>query len=401
MAIQQQASRRQVVITSAVRTAIGRFQGMLSTIPARELGAVVIREAVRRAGVDPAQVDEVLMGNVIQAGEGQAPARQAAIKAGLPPTVGATTINKVCGSGLKAVMFAAQAIVAGDADIVVAGGMENMTMGPYLLPQARQGYRLGNGVLVDATVHDGLWCPFENQHMGNAAEWIAREYGLTRQELDEYALGSHRKAIAAIQAGKFRAEIVPIEVPQRKGPPVTFDTDECPRADTSLEALSKLRPAFQEGGIVTAGNSPGITDGAAAVVVMGEDTACALGIRPLARITGYAQAAVEPVRIFTAPIFAVQRLLEKTGYDLADIDLIEINEAFAAQTVADGKALGLDWNKVNVHGGAIALGHPIGASGARILVTLIHALRDRGLKTGLATLCLGGGEAVAMTIERV
>jgi acetyl-CoA C-acetyltransferase len=237
--------------------------------------------------------------------------------------------------------------------------------------------------------------------MGNAAEWIAREYGLTRQELDEYALGSHRKAIAAIQAGKFKTEIVPIEVPQRKGPPVTFDTDECPRADTSLEALSKLRPAFQEGGIVTAGNSPGITDGAAAVVVMGEDTACALGIRPLARITGYAQAAVEPVRIFTAPIFAVQRLLEKTGYDLADIDLIEINEAFAAQTVADGKALGLDWNKVNVHGGAIALGHPIGASGARILVTLIHALRDRGLKTGLATLCLGGGEAVAMTIERV
>ncbi|MBC7232284.1 MAG: acetyl-CoA C-acetyltransferase [Chloroflexi bacterium] len=401
MAIQQQASRRQVVITSAVRTAIGRFQGMLSTIPAPELGAVVIREAVKRAGVDPARVDEVLMGNVIQAGEGQAPARQAAIKAGLPPTVGATTINKVCGSGLKAVMFAAQAIVTGDADIVVAGGMENMTMGPYLLPQARQGYRLGNGVLVDATVHDGLWCPFENQHMGNAAEWIAREYGLTRQELDEYALDSHRKAIAAIQAGKFKAEIVPIEVPQRKGPPVIFDTDECPRADTSLEALSKLRPAFQEGGIITAGNSPGITDGAAAVVVMGEDTAHALGIRPLARITGYAQAAVEPVRIFTAPIFAVRRLLEKTGYDLADIDLIEINEAFAAQTVADGKALGLDWNKVNVHGGAIALGHPIGASGARILVTLIHALRDRGLKTGLATLCLGGGEAVAMTIERV
>lgn len=399
MAIKQQVLQRQIVITSAVRTAIGRFQGMLSAIPAPELGAIVIREAVRRAEIDPAQVDEVLMGNVIQAGEGQAPARQAAIKAGLPPTVSATTINKVCGSGLKAVMFAAQAILAGDADIVVAGGMENMTMGPYLLPQARQGYRLGNGVLVDATIHDGLWCPFENQHMGNAAEWIAREYGLTRQELDEYALGSHQKAGAAIQAGKFKAEIVPIEIPQRKGPPVIFDTDECPRADTSLEALSKLRPAFQEGGMVTAGNSPGITDGAAAVVVMGEDIAGALGIHPLARITGYAQAAVEPLRIFTAPIFAVQKLLEKTGYTLADIDLIEINEAFAAQTLADGKALGLDWNKVNVHGGAIALGHPIGASGARVLVTLIYALRDRGLKTGLATLCLGGGEAVAMTIE--
>ncbi len=399
MAAKKQVPQRQVVITSAVRTAIGRFQGMLSTIPAPELGAVVVREVVRRAGIDPAQVDEVLMGNVIQAGEGQAPARQAAIKAGLPPTVGATTINKVCGSGLKAVMFAAQAILAGDADIVVAGGMENMTMGPYLLPQARQGYRLGNGVLVDATVHDGLWCPFENQHMGNAAEWIAREYSLTRQELDEYALGSHQKAVAAIQAGKFKAEIVPVEIPQRKGPPVIFDTDECPRVDTSLEALSKLRPAFQEGGMVTAGNSPGITDGAAAVVVMGEDTAAALGVRPLARIVGYAQAAVEPLRIFTAPIFAVQKLLDKTGYMLADIDLIEINEAFAAQTLADGKALGVDWDKVNVHGGAIALGHPIGASGARVLVTLIHALRDRGLKTGLATLCLGGGEAVAMTIE--
>ncbi|MGC8787726.1 MAG: acetyl-CoA C-acetyltransferase [Anaerolineae bacterium] len=401
MATKKQALHGQVVITSAVRTAIGRFQGMLSTVPAPELGAVVIREAVRRAGIDPAQVDEVLMGNVIQAGEGQAPARQAAIKAGLPPSVGATTINKVCGSGLKAVMFAAQAIIAGDANIVVAGGMENMTMGPYLLPQARQGYRLGNGVLVDATVHDGLWCPFENQHMGNAAEWIAREYGLTRQELDEYALGSHQKAIAAIQAGKFKAEIVPVEVAQRKGPPLIFDTDECPRADTSLEALGKLRPAFQEGGMVTAGNSPGITDGAAAVVVMSEDTAFALGVRPLARITGYAQAAVEPLRIFTAPIFAVQKLLQKTGYRLADIDLIEINEAFAAQVLADGKALGFDWGKVNVHGGAIALGHPIGASGARVLVTLVHALMARGLKTGLATLCLGGGEAVAMTIELV
>ncbi len=395
------ATKRGVVITGAVRTAIGRFQGALSAIPAAQLGAAAIREAVKRSEIDPARIDEVLMGNVVQAGQGQAPARQAAIKAGLPPTVGASTINKICGSGLKAVMMGAPAIMVGDADIIVAGGMESMDLGPHLLPQARQGYRLGNGVLVDATVHDGLWCAFENHHMGNSAEWIAREYGLTRQELDEYALNSHRKAIAAIQGGKFKAEIVPVEIPQRKGPPVVFDTDECPRADTTLEALARLQPAFQKDGVVTAGNSPGITDGAAALVVMGEDTAAALGIRPLARITGYDQAAVEPLRIFTAPIFAVQKLLRKTGCKLEDIDLIEMNEAFAAQTVADGKALGVDWNRVNVHGGAIALGHPIGASGARVLVTLIYALRDRGFKTGLATLCLGGGEAVAMTIELV
>jgi len=360
---------------------------------------VVIREAVRRASIDPTRIDEVLMGNVVQAGQGQAPARQAAIKAGLPPTVGATTINKICGSGLKSVMMAAQAIMVDDADILVAGGMENMTLGPYLLPKARRGYRLGNGTIVDATVCDGLWCPFEDQHMGNAAEWIAGEYGLTREELDEYALGSHRKAVSAIQAGRFKAEIVPVEVSQRKGPPVVFDTDESPRVDTCMEALARLRPAFKEGGMVTAGNSPGITDGAAAVVAMGEDTASDLGIQPLARITGYDQAAVEPLEIFAAPIFAVRKLLRKTGYELADIDLIEINEAFAAQTLADGRELGLDWEKVNVNGGAIALGHPIGASGARILVTLIYALRDRGLRTGLAALCLGGGEAVAMTVE--
>jgi acetyl-CoA C-acetyltransferase len=399
MATEKRAQARKVVITHAVRTAIGRFQGILGAVPAPELGAVCIREVMKQSGIDALRVDEVLMGNVIQAGEGQAPARQAAIKAGLPPTVGATTVNKICGSGLKTVMFAAQAILVGDADIVVAGGMENMTLGPYLLPRARQGYRLGNGVLVDATVHDGLWCSFEDQHMGNAAEWIAREYGLTRQELDEYALGSHRKAVAAIQAGKFKSEIVPVQVPQRKGPPLIFDTDECPRSDTSLQALARLRPVFQETGMVTAGNSPGITDGAAALLVMGEDIAKSLGIRPLAVITGYDQAAVEPHKIFTAPIHAVQKVLRKTSYALADIDLIEMNEAFAAQTLADGIALGFDWEKVNVHGGAIALGHPIGASGARVLVTLIHALRDRGLVTGLATLCLGGGEAVAMTIE--
>ncbi len=399
MATRRRGQTREVVITHAVRTAIGRFQGMLAEVPAPELGAACIRKLVQQSGIDASLVDEVLMGNVIQAGEGQAPARQAAIKAGLPPTVGATTINKICGSGLKTVMFAAQAISIGDADIVVAGGMESMTLGPYLLPRARQGYRLGNGVLVDATVHDGLWCSFENQHMGNSAEWIAREYGLTRQELDQFALGSHRKAVAATQAGKFKSEIVPVEVPQRRGPPVIFDTDECPRSDTSMEALARLRPVFQERGVVTAGNSPGITDGAAAVLVMGEDTARSLGLRPLAIITGYDQAAVPPLEVFTAPIFAVQKLLHKTGYQLADIDLVEINEAFAAQTLADGMALGLDWEKVNVHGGAIALGHPIGASGARVLVTLIHALRERDLATGLATLCLGGGEAVAMTVE--
>ena len=392
-------TKRRVVIVSAVRTAIGRFQGALSAMPAPLLGGVAIREAVRRCGIDPVRVDEVLMGNVVQAGIGQAPARQAAIKAGLPPSVGATTVNKICGSGMKAAMLGAQAIKAEEADIIVAGGMENMTLGPYLLPQARQGYRLGNGTLVDAMILDGLWCAFENHHMGNSAEWIAREYGLTRQELDQFAVDSQAKAIAAIQAGRFKAEITPVEVPQRKGPPVIFDTDECPRADTTLEALSKLSPAFQKDGMVTAGNSPGITDGAAALVLMGEDTAVALGVKPLAVITGYDQAAVEPLRIFTAPIFAVKKVLSRAGYRLEDIDLIEINEAFAAQTLADGKALGVDWNKVNVNGGAIALGHPIGCSGARVLVTLLYALRDRGLRTGLATLCLGGGEAVAMTVE--
>ena len=395
------ASKRGVVITSAVRTAIGRFQGTLGSFPASELGAVVIRAAVARSGLDPARVDEVLMGNVVQAGQGQAPARQAAIKAGMPPTVGATTVNKICGSGMKAVMFAAQAIVAGDGDVFVAGGMESMTQGPYLLPKARQGYRLGNGTLVDATVYDGLWCSFQNQHMGQAAEWIAHQYGLKREDLDEYALGSHGKAVAAAQAGKFSQEIVPVDVPQSKGPPLVFAADECPRVDTSMEALARLKPVFQEQGMVTAGNSPGITDGAAALVVMGEDMAVQLGVQPLARVMGYDQAAVEPLRIFTAPIFAVRKLLQRTGQRLEDMDLIEVNEAFAAQTLADGRELGLDWSKVNVHGGAIALGHPIGASGARVLVTLIHALRDRGLRKGLATLCLGGGEAVAMTVELV
>ena len=361
-----------------------------------------MREAVRRAGIDPALVDEVIMGNVVPAGTGQAPARQAAIFGGLPPEVGATTINKVCGSGLKAVMLAAAMIRAGDGDVFVAGGMENMSRGPYMLLQGRTGYRLGNGTLVDATVHDGLWCAFQDQHMGNAAEFIAKQYGLTRQELDEYAYQSHMKALAAIDAGKFKEEIVPVEVPQRKGPPVVVDTDECPRRDTSLEALARLKPVFQADGIVTAGNSPGITDGAAAVVVMSREKAEELGIQPLARIVAYAQAAVDPQWLFIAPVHAIRKLLRKTNTTLDDYDLIELNEAFAAQCLADGKELaseGWQWDKVNVHGGAIALGHPIGASGARVLTTLIYALKDRGLKRGMAGLCLGGGEAVVMSIE--
>jgi acetyl-CoA C-acetyltransferase len=389
----------QAVIVSAVRTPVGKFQGTLAGLSASDLGAVAVRAAVERAGVDPTSVDEVLMGNVVLAGQGQAPARQAAIKAGLPPTIGATTVNKICGSGLKTVMLAAAMIAVGDGDIFVAGGMESMNNGPYMLPKARFGYRLGDGKLVDAMVHDGLWCAFENHHMGNSAEWIAREYDLTREELDEYAYNSQMKAIAAIDDGRFKDEIVPVPVPQRKGDPLIFDTDEVPRRDTSLEKLAKLRPAFQPDGIVTAGNSPGITDGAAATVVTSRVKAKELGVQPLARIVAYDQAAVEPLKIFTAPIFAVRKLLEKTGTTVDDYDLIEVNEAFAAQTLADGRALGMDWDKVNVNGGAIALGHPIGCSGARVLVTLIYALRQRGLKRGLATLCLGGGEAVAMAIE--
>ncbi len=392
---------RDAVIVSAVRTPIGRFMGSLAAIPAPKLGAIVIKEAIARAGVEPATVDETIMGCVVPAGQGQAPARQASIGAGLPPTVGALTINKVCGSGLKAVMLAAAMIRAGDGEVFVAGGMENMSLAPYLLPQARAGYRLGNGTLVDAVVHDGLWCAFMDHHMGNSAEFIAQQYGITRQEMDDFAFQSHQKALAAIAAGRFKAEIVPVEIPQRKGPPVVFDTDECPRADTTLEALAKLKPAFKPDGQVTAGNSPGITDGAAATVVLSQARADALGLKPLARITGYAQAAVEPQWLFIAPVHAVRNLLQRTGTKLEDYDLIEANEAFAAQCLADGKELGWDWDRVNVNGGAIALGHPIGCSGARVLVTLIHALRERGLRTGIATLCLGGGEAVALSVELI
>jgi acetyl-CoA C-acetyltransferase len=389
----------EVVIISAARTAIGRFGGTLSRMPATELAGVAIAGAVERAGIDPGTVDEVLVGQVVQAGSGQAPARQAALDAGLPPSVGATTVNKVCGSGLKTVAMGANAIVAGDAEVLVAAGMENMNLGPHILAQARTGYRLGNAELVDATVHDGLWCAIENWHMGNAAELIADAMNITREEMDEFALGSHRKATKAISEGNFKAEIVPISVPQRKGERVIFDTDENPRADTNVEALSKLRPAFKENGKCTAGNSSAITDGAAAVVITGVQRAKELGIQPLARITGFAQAGVEPKWVFFAPVHAIENLLKKTGYELDDFDLFEINEAFASQSIADGRKLGLDWDKLNIHGGAIALGHPIGCSGTRLLVTLVHAMKERGVTLGLAALCLGGGEAVAMSIE--
>jgi acetyl-CoA C-acetyltransferase len=376
--------------------------GSLSTTPAPELGSVVIREAIRRAGIDSSSVDETFMGCVVPNGMGQAPARQAAIHGGIPPEVGAVTIDKVCGSGLKTVMLAASLIRARDGDVYVAGGMENMSLVPHHLPNARTGQRLGHARLIDGLIHDGLWSSFTNQHMGNSAEFIAEQYQLSRAELDEYAHHSHCKAIRAMDAGHFDKEIVPLQIPQRKGQPVLFDTDEAPRRDTSLEALARLQPVFRQDGIITAGNAPGITDGAAAVVVMSRQRADELGIQPLARITGYTQAGVEPKWLFIAPAHAVRRLLKQTRTSLADYDLVELNEAFAAQTLADGKELerdGWDWDKVNVNGGAIALGHPIGCSGTRVLVTLLYALKEQGLERGMASLCLGGGEAVAMAIE--
>jgi acetyl-CoA C-acetyltransferase len=388
-----------VYILSAARTPIGKFGGGLSTVPATELGATAIRAAVERSGIAPERVDEAFMGQVIQAGAGQAPARQAALKGGLPEGVSATTINKVCGSGLKAVMLGAAAIRAGDASLIVAGGMENMNLGPYLLPGARAGYRLGNQTVVDSTVLDGLWCATCDVHMGVHAERVAKKHDVTRQAQDEFALRSHQRALAAIEEGRFRDEIVPVVVEGKKGP-TTVDTDENPRADTSLEALGRLKPAFQlDGGTVTAGNAPGITDGAAALVLASEQALN--GVQPMARITGYAQADVAPEWLFEAPIQGVQRLIERVGGSLDDFDLIEINEAFAAQALADGNALGFDWDRVNVNGGAIALGHPIGASGARVLTTLLYELRRRGGRKGLATLCLGGGGAVAMAVELV
>lgn len=394
-------TRREVVIVSAARTPVGRLLGVLAPLPVHTLGGIAIKAACERAGVDPATIDEVVMGLVVSAGAGQAPARQASIKGGVPPEVGAVAVSKVCGSGLKAAMLGAQQIKAGDADIILAGGMESMSNAPYMLARARSGYRYGNDTLIDSAYFDGLFCSIENQVMGLAAEFIAEQYDITRQEMDEFSVASHQKAIAAMDAGKFKAEIVP--VPVSAGKKVTIvDTDEGPRRDTSMETLAKLRPAFKPDGRVTAGNSPGLNDGAAAVVLMSREKAEQLGKQPLARVVGYAQAAVEPKWLFIAPARAVPKLLDKIGWKMGDVDLFEVNEAFAAQALADGKdmaKLGWDWSKVNVNGGAVALGHPIGCSGARVLTTLIYALKDRGLKKGIATLCLGGGEAVAMAVE--
>ena len=392
---------REAVIISAVRTPTGKFQGALKDFKATELGAMVVRESVRRAGVNPADVDEVIMGCVIQAGVGQNPARQAALHGGIPFGVSAVTINKVCGSGLKAVMMAAQGIQLGDSEIVVAGGMESMTNAPYLIPKAREGYRLGNGVLVDAMVHDGLWCAFENYHMGNTGEVVADRYHVTREQQDEYALNSHRKAAAATKAGKFKDEILPVEIPQKKGAPILLDTDETIREDTSLEALAKLKPAFKkEGGTVTAGNAPGVNDGASAVVVTSLERARALGVEPMARIVAQATSGIEPELVMMAPVEAIRKVLKKAGWSLSEVDLIELNEAFAVQAVAIIKELGLDPDKVNVNGGAVALGHAIGQSGSRLLTTMLYEMKRRNARRGLVALCLGGGNAVAVAVER-
>ncbi len=392
---------KEAVIISAARTAIGKFQGALKSFSAPELGSFAVRAVIERATVDPTQVDEVIMGCVLQAGLGQNPARQAALKAGLSDAVAAFTVNKVCGSGLKAVMLAAQSIVLGESEIIVAGGMESMSNAPYLLPKARTGYRLGNGEIVDAMIHDGLWCAFDNWHMGETGEVVAEKYQITREQQDEYALNSHRKAVAAITAGKFKEEIIPLEIPQRQGPAIVFDTDEGPRADTSLESLAKLKPAFREGGTVTPGNASTINDGAAAVVVTSLERARQLRREPLARIVAQATSGVEPKLVMMAPVEAVKKVAVKAGWRLSEVDLFELNEAFSAQSVALLKVLELDPARVNVNGGAVALGHPIGASGARVLVTLLYEMRRREAKRGIASLCLGGGNAVALAVERL
>lgn len=386
------------VIVGAARTATGKFLGGLASFTAPQLGAIVIKEAVQRAGIAQDAIDEVIMGNVVSAGVGQAPARQAALHSGLPVDIPAFTVNKVCGSGLKAVMLAAQAIRAGDEQAFVAGGMESMSNAPYLLAKARTGYRMGNGEIIDAVVHDGLWCAFENIHMGREAEIIAEKFGVTREEQDRFSLQSHQRAAEATAAGRFKEEIVPVEVKQKKGT-VVVEADEPIRGDSTMDTLAKLMPAFQEGGTVTAGNAPGLSDGASAAVVVDQAFARANGLTELARITGYASAAITPRYIFAAPTRAVRRLLERTGMKVGDFDLIEVNEAFAAQALANGRELDWDWSRVNVNGGAIALGHPIGSSGCRVLITLIHELRRRGGGRGLATLCLGGGGAVALSVE--
>jgi acetyl-CoA C-acetyltransferase len=393
----------EVVIVSAVRTPIGKFQGSLQSYTAPKLGALVVREVVRRAGVEPAKVDETIMGCVLQAGVGQSPARQAAIFAGLPPEVGALTVNQVCGSGLRAVSLSAQAIQAGDSQIVVAGGMESMSNAPYLLPQARTGYRMGNGVLVDAMIHDGLWDVYNQFHMGAAAEMVAEKYNITREDQDAFAAESHRRAAAATAAGRFCAQILPVEVASaKKGEaPRSFDADEAIRPDTTVQVLAKLKPVFKEGGTVTAGNAPGVSDGAAAVVVTSAERARELNLKPMVIIRAQAQASRAPEWFSLAPIDAVRKVIAKTGWSLDSVDLFELNEAFSVQALAVIRELGLDQTRVNVNGGAVALGHPIGASGAAVLVKLIYAMGDRGAKRGIASLCLGGGSAVALAIELI
>ncbi|UCE38131.1 MAG: acetyl-CoA C-acetyltransferase [Thermoplasmata archaeon] len=390
---------KEIVIIGAARTAIGKFNGTLANFPAPKLGAIAIKEAVSRAGIDVNSVDEVMMGNVVAAGLGQNPARQASIHAGLPVGIGAVTVNKVCGSGLKTVMMAASSIKAGDNDLIVTGGMENMNLGPYLLRKARSGYRLGNGDLVDAMVYDGLWDVYNDFHMGNTGEIIAEKFNVTREQADELALASHQKAAEAIKEGKFKDEIVPVEVPQRKGEPIIFDTDEGVRGDSSLEKLAKLKPVFKKDGLVTAGNASQISDGGAACVVASREKAQELGCKPMARIIDYHTGGLAPELVMEAPIPTCRTLMEKTGFGIDDIDLFEHNEAFASASVAVKKELGIPDEKFNVHGGAVALGHPIGCSGTRVLITLLYALKQRDLKRGLATLCLGGGNAVAMIVE--
>ncbi|HXN23962.1 MAG TPA: acetyl-CoA C-acetyltransferase [Candidatus Dormibacteraeota bacterium] len=390
------------VILSAVRTPIGKFLGGLSSFSATELGAKIVTEAVRRGGIEVQEVDEIIMGNVVQAGLGQNPARQAGLKGGLSPRVAAMTINKVCGSGLKAVALAAQAVQLGESQIVIAGGMESMSNCPYLLPQARSGYRLGNAQIIDSMIQDGLWDVYENYHMGNTGELVAEKYHISRQEQDQFAVQSHRKAVRARQSCFFEAQILPVEVPQKKGDPLVIKYDESPREDSSLEALAKLKPAFKKDGTVTAGNAPGTNDGAAALVITSERNAARLAKTPMAHIVAQAVSGVEPKWVMMAPVDAVEKLLQKTGWDRdKDVDLIELNEAFAVAAIAVTRQLRLDPEKVNVNGGAVALGHPIGASGARILVTLLYELQRRNLKRGIAALCLGGGNAVALAVERM
>jgi acetyl-CoA C-acetyltransferase len=389
------------VIVSAVRLPTGKFLGTLKDFTAPQLGALVVREAVRRAGIAPAAVDECIMGNVVSAGEGQAPARQAALRGGLSEQVSALTINKVCGSGLKAVMLAAQGIANGDASVVVAGGMESMSNAPYLLTRAREGLRMGHGQVIDSMITDGLWCAFENWHMGNAGEVVASECGIGREAQDAYALDSHRKAAEATEAGRFAEEILPVTIPQKKGQPIVFSQDESIRRETSLEALGALAPAFAKNGTVTAGNAPPVNDGAAALVVTSSARAKELGVTPMARIVAQASSGLAPKHLLMTPVEAIRRVLPKTGWKMDDVDLFEINEAFSVQLIAVMRQLGMDPKKVNVNGGAVALGHPIGASGARILTTLLYALKQRQLKRGIASLCLGGGNGVALAVERM